>query len=63
MRTDIDLISVSDLAEATGRTEAAVRASLRRGHLPAVKLGRRWFVRRKDLDELFERAKQRVVTG
>ena len=52
----LDLISVPRLAAATGRSEAAVRASFRRSELPAAKIGRRWFVRRKDIDRLFDDA-------
>ena len=54
----IGLVTVRELAQATRRSEAAVRASLKRGELPAVKLGRRWFVRRQDIDQLFEQAAQ-----
>ena len=55
-----ELLTVRELAGLTRRSEAAVRASLLRGELPAVKLGRRWFVRRRDLDRLFDEAAQRL---
>lgn len=58
-----ELLTVRELAGLTRRSEAAVRASLLRGELPAVKLGRRWFVRRRDLDRLFDDAARRVGTS
>ena len=51
-----DLLTVEQVAQLTHRSESAVRAGLKRGELPAVKLGRRWFVRRRDIDQLFEQA-------
>ena len=52
----IQLLTVEELAHYTRRSQAAVRAALKRGELPAVKLGRRWFVRRCDLERLFDDA-------
>lgn len=36
---------------------------MREGRLPAVKVGRRWYVRRSDFDRLFEKAGQGEQPG
>lgn len=41
-----EICLVSDLAIALGRSEEAVRALIRRGRIPARKLGRTWVVPR-----------------
>jgi hypothetical protein len=56
----LDLLAVEEIATATRRTPAAVRAALKRGEIPAVKLGKRWFVRRADFERLFDRAAREV---
>ncbi len=53
---ELELLTVEQFAAHTCRSRAAVRAALKRGELPAVKLGRRWFVRRRDIEKLFDRA-------
>jgi len=53
---DLDLLTVQELAAMTRRSPSAVRAGLKRKELPAVKLGRRWFVRRRDVERLFDAA-------
>ena len=58
--TTLDLLTVEEVAAATRRTPSAVRQAIGRGQLAAVKLGRRWFVRRRDIDRMFERAARAV---
>jgi len=51
----LGLLTVEEFAQATKRTAAAVRASIARGDLPAHKLGScRYFIRKKDIDRMFE---------
>ena len=45
------ILRVPDLVELLGLTEGGVRAMLRRGELPASRVGRQWIVRR----DVFER--------
>lgn len=45
-----ELLAPEDLAPLLRLTPHGVRAMIRRGELPACKLGRRWFVRRTALE-------------
>lgn len=47
-----DLMTVADVCEATGLSAQTVRISCASGELPAVKIGRRWFVPKSRLIEL-----------
>lgn len=49
LRADPDLLTPDEVAARYGVTGDAVRHWLRSGRLPAVRNGRRWFVRRADL--------------
>lgn len=45
--TDLPLlIPVETMAELLNKSEAAVRLDCRKGRVPAVKVGRRWFILR-----------------
>ena len=48
--------TVTEFAALTHRTEAAVRASIARGDLPAVRIGRRWFIDPAYFAQEFEKA-------
>ena len=50
----LDLLTVEEVAAETRRSPSAVRQSIAKGQLRAAKLGRRWFVRRKDIEQMFE---------
>ena len=52
--------TVDEFAELTHRGPAAVRASIARGDLPAVRIGRRWFIDPKYFERLFEEAAHAV---
>ena len=39
-----DLLSPADLADITGQCEATMRSMCAKGRLPAVKVGKRWYV-------------------
>lgn len=49
-----DLLDTDALSQLLGLCAATVRDLCRDGELPAVKLGGRWFVARRDLAALFE---------
>lgn len=53
------LLTASDLAKLLGLTEHGARALLRRGELPAVRIGRKWFVRREALENHIRRQEAR----
>lgn len=46
-----DLLSVKDMCAATGLSAQTIRASCASGQLPAVKIGRAWFVPKSKLVE------------
>jgi len=48
--------TVEEFAERTRRSPAAVRASIARGDLPAVRIGRRWFIDSQYFARQFEDA-------
>ena len=49
------LMTVEEFANLTRRTASAVRASIQRGEIRAHKLGtRRWFIRWRDVERMFE---------
>lgn len=47
-----DLLTVAQMADALGVSQNTVRSLCRAGELPAVHIGRRWYVHRARLDEL-----------
>lgn len=47
-----DLLTVAQMAAALGASENTVRSLCRAGELPAVHIGRRWYVHRAKLNEL-----------
>jgi len=49
------LLSASDLGPLLKMSAHGIRAMIRRGELPASRLGRRWFVRRDALESLLKR--------
>ena len=44
------LLTVEDLASLLGLSHRGARHVLERGELPGFRLGRRWYLRREDLD-------------
>lgn len=51
-------VKASDAARALGVTAATIRNAVRRGDLPAIRLGRHILVSREALDQLIESADQ-----
>lgn len=51
-----ELLTLRQAAARVGLTDSALRHAIRRGRLPAVKLGRDWLVRPSDLDAYRRRA-------
>lgn len=50
----IDVIwGIGDIAEAIGQSFAATAYMLKKGHIPARKVGERWVASRKKLNEFF----------
>ena len=47
-------VTVQEAAEYLERSSEAVRRAIRSGRLPAARIGRRWRIRRTDLDAMFE---------
>lgn len=47
-----DLLTVEQMAEMLGLSTNTVRSLCRNGQIPAVHIGRRWYVPRAKLDEL-----------
>jgi excisionase family DNA binding protein len=52
-----DFILVEDVAMDLNMTQAAVRAVIRRGELPAYKVGKEWRIRKDDLAEFIASAR------
>ncbi|ATD70731.1 helix-turn-helix domain-containing protein [Gordonia sp. 1D] len=48
-----DYLDVPEVARRTGYSELTVRSKIRSGILPAIRRGRRLYVRPEDLDALF----------
>lgn len=52
--------TVEEFAALTARKPSAVRASIQRGEIPASKLGsRRYFIRKADVERMFEEGRGR----
>lgn len=47
----IDALTVTQAAALKGVTDAAIRSAIRRGRLPAFRLGKLWLVRPADLSQ------------
>lgn len=47
-----DLLTVPQMADSLGVSQNTVRSLCRAGELPAVHIGRRWYVHRAKLDEI-----------
>lgn len=47
-----DLLTPAHIAEITGQCEATARAMCARGELPAVRIGKRWYVPKPSMVEL-----------
>jgi excisionase family DNA binding protein len=52
------LLTIADAARYLGRTKAGINHLIHEGTLPTVRLDRRVFLDRKDLDALIEKTKQ-----
>lgn len=55
------LLSASDLGQLMKMSAHGIRAMIRRGELPASRLGRRWFVRRDALEALLKRREMKAA--
>ena len=49
-----DLLRVPQAAEVVGYTQATITEWCRKGKLPATKHGHHWYIRRQDLEALFD---------
>ena len=49
-----DLLTPKDLARLTGQCEATMRALCAKGELPAVRIGKRWYVPKTSFREYVE---------
>ena len=47
-------LTVKDVAEYLNRSETTIYNMLNKGELPGIKLGGKWIVRKKDLDEFLD---------
>lgn len=63
MRDLPPLLDVAALAQILGLSEHGVRAMLRRGELPACRVGRKWIVRRDALEAHLRRSERRRREG
>lgn len=52
--------TVEEFADVTRRSPAAVRAAIARGTLPAVRIGRRWFIDPVYFQRKFEQAARAI---
>ena len=48
----VDYVNTSEIAQRLGLTRQTVATYARTGRLPAVKLGKSWFIRREDFERL-----------
>ena len=55
-KSEKPFVKASDAARALGVTAATIRNAVRRGDLPAIRLGRHILVSREALDQLVESA-------
>ena len=49
---DDELLTLPEIAQTLGMNPSTVRLWVREGRLPAEKVGRRWMVRRTDLEQM-----------
>jgi excisionase family DNA binding protein len=47
-------LTVKDVAQYLNRSETTIYNMLNEGELPGIKLGGKWIVRKKDLDEFLD---------
>lgn len=52
------VLTVSETAELLGTSERSVRRACQFEQLPALKLGRQWRIRRRDIEELLEQRRR-----
>ena len=57
-----DIASVAEVAQHLGISRSVVRRWIRAGVIPGRKLGRRWYVARRELLALFSEASLRIVS-
>ncbi|WP_417198955.1 helix-turn-helix domain-containing protein [Bizionia sp.] len=50
-------LSIKEVSEELGVAELTVHNYIKKGYLPAVKIGRRVFIKREDLDEALKEVK------
>ncbi len=55
-------LTVKDVAEYLNRSETTIYNMLNNGELPGIKLGGKWIVRKKDLDEFLDKKMQQQMT-
>lgn len=56
------VFGVEVLASLLGITEGGARAVIRRGEVPAARLGRRFYIRREDFIDLFRSQRAETLT-
>lgn len=56
---DDKLLTLSELAEESGRTATSIRRTIRAGHLRATLYGRTYLVRREDWEEYLKNPPRR----
>lgn len=52
--SDTEVLTVDHLSRELGYDHGAIRRMLREGRLPGVKIGKRWYVPRKEFEKLLE---------
>ena len=60
MREKYSVLTLKEVAELFGVSRFTVWRWVQSHELPARKIGKRWFVRMKDLDELFQQQQEEV---
>ena len=53
-----EIMNLKDVAQYLGLNERTVYNLVRRGEIPATKIGRQWRVKKDNLDEMFKNKKE-----
>ena len=56
-------LTVKDVAEYLNRSETTIYNMLNNGELPGIKLGGKWIVRKKDLDDFLDQKMEQQMTN
>ncbi|GAB6139189.1 helix-turn-helix domain-containing protein [Halanaerobaculum tunisiense] len=58
---DKENMTVKDVAKYLNRSETTIYNMLNNGDLPGIKLGGKWIVRKKDLDDFLDQKMQEQI--